>query len=48
MMVIYTENTIAKALDINNIINVFNWRCQLDDSKSLNNNKIRPPIEILK
>ena len=35
MMIIYIEKTIAKALDINDIIKK-NWGCQLDESKSLN------------
>jgi hypothetical protein len=35
MMIIYIENTIAKALDINNIINKI-MGCQLDESIFLN------------
>jgi hypothetical protein len=36
MMIIYIEKTIAKALDINDIIFYFFWECPLDESKSLN------------
>ena len=32
-MIIYIKKTIAKALDINDIIK-FLWGCQLDESKS--------------
>ena len=35
LMIIYVNKIIAKALDINDIIN-FLWGCQLDESKSLN------------
>ena len=34
LMIIYIEKTIAKALDISDIIN-FLWECQLNESKSL-------------
>ena len=34
LMIIYIEKTIAKALDINNIIKNI-WGCQLNESKSL-------------
>ena len=38
MMIMNIEKTIAKALDINNIINFVMalWGCELDESKSLN------------
>ena len=35
LMIIHIENTIAKALDMNDIIKK-TWGCQLDESKSLN------------
>jgi hypothetical protein len=36
MTIIYIENTIAKALNINDIIIKKQWGCWLDESKSLN------------
>jgi hypothetical protein len=35
LMIIYSEKTIAKALNIDNIIKIL-WGCHLDESKSLN------------
>ena len=47
-MIIYIEKTIAKVLDINNIIINIYWDVSSVSPNLLINNQIQPPIDIWK